>query len=90
MDRSDDRWGKAYNVGSVEIVSISNLAHKIKSTLSAASNVEILGEIDSATHTRYVPSIAKIKTELSVYNIVDLQSSITPTVKWYSEEPRRM
>ena len=89
MDRSDDRWGKAYNVGSVEIVSISNLAHQIKSTLSAASNVEILGEIDSATHTRYVPSIAKIKTELSVSNIVDLQSSVVRTAKWYSEEMGR-
>ena len=83
------RSGEAYNVGSDEAISISNLAQQIKSTLSTASKVEILGEIDSATHTRYVPSIAKIKTELSVSNVVDLQSSIARTAKWYSEEMGR-
>ena len=84
------RSGEAYNVGSDEAISISNLAQQIKSTLSTASKVEILGKIDSATHTRYVPSIAKIKTELSVSNVVDLQSSIARTAKWYSEETRRI
>ena len=49
----------------------------------------ILGEIDSATHTRYVPSIAKIKTELSVSNVIDLQTSIARTADWYAEENRR-
>ena len=83
------RSGEAYNVGSDEAISISNLAQQIKSTLSTVSKVEILGEIDSATHTRYVPSIAKIMTELSVSNVVDLQSSIARTAKWYSEEMGR-
>jgi dTDP-glucose 4,6-dehydratase len=82
------RSGEAYNVGSDEAVSILNLAHQIQLTLPTASNVEILGEIDSATHTRYVPSIAKIKTELSVSNVIDLQTSIARTAKWYLEETR--
>jgi nucleoside-diphosphate-sugar epimerase len=82
------RSGEAYNVGSDEAVSISNLAHQIQSTLPTASKVEILGEIDSATHTRYVPSIAKIKTELSVSNVIDLQTSIARTADWYANEMR--
>jgi nucleoside-diphosphate-sugar epimerase len=82
------RSGEAYNVGSDVEVSISNLAHQIKSTLSSASKVEITGEIDPATHTRYVPSIAKIKTELSVSNVVDLPTSIARTARWYEEEMR--
>ena len=82
------RTGEAYNVGSDEAVSISNLAHQIQSTLSTASKVEILGDIDSSTHTRYVPSIEKIKTELLVSNVLDLQSSIARTAKWFSEETR--
>lgn len=82
------RTGEAYNVGSDVGVSISNLAHQIKSTLSSVSKVEIIGETDPATHTRYVPSIAKIKTELSVSNVVDLQSSIARTARWYEEEMR--
>jgi dTDP-glucose 4,6-dehydratase len=83
------RSGEAYNVGSDEAISISNLAQQIKSTLKIVSKVEIIGKNDPATHTRYVPSIAKIKTELSVSNVVDLQSSVARTAKWYSEEMGR-
>lgn len=82
------RSGEAYNVGSNQAVSISSLANQIKSTLSTMSKVEILGETDSATHTRYVPSIEKIKTELSVSNTIDLQTSISRTANWYAEETR--
>ena len=82
------RSGEAYNVGSDEAVSISNLAHQIQSALSTASKVEILGVNDPTTHTRYVPSIAKIKTELSVSNVIDLQTSIARTADWYAEETR--
>ena len=82
------RSGEAYNVGSDEAISIENLAHQIQSTLSTVSKVEIIGKIDPATHTRYVPSIAKIKTELLVSNVVDLQTSIARTAKWYEEEMR--
>ena len=82
------RSGEAYNVGSDVEVSISNLAHQIKSTLSSVSKVEIIGEIDPATQTRYVPNIGKIKTELSVSNVVDLPTSIARTARWYEEEMR--
>jgi nucleoside-diphosphate-sugar epimerase len=82
------RTGEAYNVGSDVAVSISNLAQQIKSTLLSASKVEIFGQIDPASHTRYVPSIEKITTELSVSNVVDLQTSIARTAKWYEEEMR--
>jgi dTDP-D-glucose 4,6-dehydratase len=51
--------------------------------------VEIIGKNDPATRTRYVPSIEKIKTELSVSNLVDLQTSIARTADWYAEENRR-
>jgi dTDP-glucose 4,6-dehydratase len=83
------RSGEAYNVGSDEAVSISNLAHQVKSALQTATKVEIIGKNDPTTHTRYVPSIEKIKTELSVSNLVDLQTSIARTADWYAEENRR-
>jgi nucleoside-diphosphate-sugar epimerase len=82
------RSGEAYNVGSDEAVSISNLAHRIQSAFSTASKVKILGANNPTSHTRYVPSIAKIKTELSVSNVIDLQTSISRTADWYAEEMR--
>ena len=83
------RTGESYNVGSDEEISILNLALQVKSALQTVSKVEIIGKNDPATRTRYVPSIEKIKTELSVSNLVDLQTSIARTADWYVEENRR-
>jgi UDP-glucuronate decarboxylase len=54
--------GEAYNVGSSDQISISELAHRIRDILSPNKMIRMLGQIDPITsreRLRYVPSISK-------------------------------
>ena len=69
--------GNAYNVGSDDAISISDLAHKVRRVLSAENPVEIKKpRLDGCLPSRYLPSIEKAKTLLSLELRVGLEKAI--------------
>ena len=69
--------GNAYNVGSDDAISISALAHKVRRVLSAENPVEIKKpRLDGCLPSRYLPSIEKAKTLLSLELRVGLERAI--------------
>jgi dTDP-glucose 4,6-dehydratase len=74
--------GAIYNLGSEEGVSIAELAERT-ATLLGAPGFEILGQEDPGWNPgRYVPSTAKIRTELGVTQSVGLDEAIVRTARW--------
>lgn len=71
--------GAVCNVGSEEAVSIAELAHRTAALLGG-SGVEILGQPDPGWNPgRYVPSTARIRTELGVAATTSLDEAIRRT-----------
>jgi dTDP-glucose 4,6-dehydratase len=70
------RSGESYNVGSDEVISMKDLAHKL-SNYSKKSNVviESIGSVGVAGN-RYIPSIEKAKRELGLSVEVSLNDAI--------------
>lgn len=70
--------GEAYNVGSDNAISISDLAHKVRTVLSAENPVEIKvkSRLDGRLPSRYIPSIRKAKKLLSLELRVVLEKAI--------------
>ena len=69
--------GNAYNVGSDDAISISDLAHKVRRVLSAENPVEIKKpRLDGCLPSRYLPSIEKAKTLLSLELRFGLEKAI--------------
>ena len=69
--------GNAYNVGSDDAISISDLAHKVRRVLSAENPVEIKKpRLNGCLPSRYLPSIEKAKTLLSLELRVGLEKAI--------------
>jgi dTDP-glucose 4,6-dehydratase len=74
--------GAIYNVGSEESLSIAELGERV-ARLLGAPGVEILGREDPGWNPgRYVPSTAKIRTELGVTPAVGLDEAIVRTARW--------
>jgi len=74
------RSGKAYNVGSNEVISIADLAHLVRDILAPGKPVAILGQADpSAARNRYVPDIRKAHQELSLNVTIPLAEAIMRT-----------
>ena len=82
--------GAAYNVGSDQAISILNLAGLIKSTLSSAAKIEVMGSSDTngVIRNRYIPSIEKIKRELNVEITVPLSKAIELTTQKHFKLPK--
>lgn len=70
--------GNAYNVGSDETISISDLAHLVRDTLSPKKKVLITGNTlaDNVFRNRYVPDITKAKIDLGLKVTVPLEQAI--------------
>jgi len=69
--------GQAYNVGSDQGLSVAELAHLVRDTLSPDKTVRILGAPDVHRHRDlYVPSIAKVGTELGLRVTIPLRAAI--------------
>ncbi len=74
--------GSVYNVGSEEAVSIADLAIRVASVLGAPG-AEILGKPDAGWNPgRYVPSTARIRSELAVVADTGLDEAIRRTAVW--------
>lgn len=71
--------GETYNLGSEEAVSIADLARRTAAILGGPG-VEILGRPDPGWNPgRYVPSTAKVRRDLGVAPVVDLDEAIRRT-----------
>lgn len=77
---------RPYNVGSETTVSIGDLAHAVARGFSPHAEVRIARTPDSgAPVDRYVPSTARIRTELGVMATVDLDEALARTASWHKE-----
>jgi len=74
--------GTAYNVGSEEELTILQLAYLVKKTLNDSASVVVRGVDTTGNVSRYIPSIHRISSELSVKNRVGLEESIQRTANW--------
>lgn len=78
----DGGSGNAYNVGSDEILSISELAFLIRNLLSPNKSIRVLGgNQDILDRHRYVPDISKIKQHLKCVRKIALSESILHAAK---------
>ncbi len=73
--------GQAYNVGSDEVVSISELAYLVRDLVSPEKLVRTLGKQKerSIKIDRYIPNITKVKLELGLNVEIKLEESIRKT-----------
>ena len=73
---------EAYNVGSDEIVNISQLAHRVRDLISPGKSVKILGKsIDGQDRNRYVPNIDKARQTLGLNLRYNLEQGIICTAE---------
>jgi dTDP-glucose 4,6-dehydratase len=78
----DGESGEAYNVGSDEVVSISELAFMVRDLISPQKSVRILGAPQPSTdRNRYVPDISKIYKHLGLRPTFSLKQSILDTAE---------
>ena len=79
------RPGRAYNVGSDQPISIRDLATAIASAADIREpTLRVLGTaVQGAPPERYVPDIARAKSELAVSLEVGFQDALRRTVGWY-------
>jgi len=75
------RPGQAYNVGSDAEITIHDLAYLVRDALAPDKPVNISGKITAQSYrNRYVPSIAKVKSELGLTVRHSLQDAIRESV----------
>lgn len=73
--------GEVYNVGSDEVISISDLAHLTRDLLAPTKKVCILGRRDqSASRKRYIPDITKAKRCLNLSVTIPLDKAILGSI----------
>ena len=76
----DGKAGEAYNVGSEQEISITDLAHLVRDLVSPEKPVRILGKpVDNAERSRYMPDISKIYRHLGLRPTYTLEQSILDT-----------
>ena len=79
--------GSTYNLGSEQAVSIAGLAERV-ATVLGGPGFEILGRPDPGWNPgRYIPSTEKIRHELGVAPLVDLDEAIRRTAAWNGWTP---
>lgn len=72
-----------YNLGSEEAISIGDLAARTAQVLASEGGYEILGQADPGWNPgRYVPSTAKVRTEMGLVPCVGLDEAIRRTAAW--------
>lgn len=74
--------GETYNVGSDRVISIGDLAFKVRDLIAPHKSVRILGVSSdlAAIRNRYIPSISKIKLLHNLSPRVTLEDAILSTV----------
>jgi nucleoside-diphosphate-sugar epimerase len=75
---------RAYNVGSDEAIDIAGTARAVAALVDPAPAVRIHGErLERALPERYVPSIARARTELGLEPTIALPEAIRRTIAWH-------
>ncbi len=72
-----------YNVGGSEIISISDLATKIKNIINPKVSI-VFNENENIKSDKYIPDINKIKKELNLFPKINIDKCIIETHKWYT------
>ncbi len=77
--------GEAYNVGSMESISIANLAERVCGVLASKSRIKIKGHSQhDVTPSLYVPDCRKARSYLDIAAPMKLDEAIQRTAKWYA------
>ena len=80
------RTGQAYNVGSDEVLTISELAHLVRDIVAPEKSVIILGEGESGgDRNRYIPDISKAQYELKL----ELRKPLSESIRTLADVHRR-
>jgi dTDP-glucose 4,6-dehydratase len=75
---------RAYNVGSEQAVSISELAHRVAEIAGVGAAVEVRGTPRIGERPeRYVPSTLRARSELHLEERIDLSESIRRTLAFH-------
>jgi UDP-glucuronate decarboxylase len=84
------RPGEVYNVGSDEVVTIAELAHRVRDLLAPNKPVRVQGQRqDTSGRNRYVPDIRKAHAELGLGVTIPLAESIRRTGAAHRERVMR-
>lgn len=73
---------EAYNVGSDQYMSLSELADRVKRCFKNKINIKIQGDLIDPINV-YVPDVSKIKNNLGVLESVNIDEAITKTIKFH-------
>ncbi len=74
----------AFNVGSVEAVSIRELAQIVAEELDPTLRVHVVGNSAiGAKRVQYIPSVHKAETELGLRPLINLREAIRRTATWH-------
>ena len=77
--------GRPYNVGSSEVISVGDLAYRIRDLIYPGGPVQFGDVIGQGPPPRYVPSVDRAKAELGLEPHVGLDEAIMRTAKWNIE-----
>jgi dTDP-glucose 4,6-dehydratase len=83
----DGATGRAYNVGSNDALTISELAHRVNQVVGGCG-VEVAGAASDPTDL-YVPDTTRLRTELKFTPAISLDMAIARTAAWYRDMTRR-
>ena len=76
--------GRAYNVGSDQAISISDLAYLIRDTIAPQKTVQISRAIrPDGVRSRYIPDIHRAQSELGLKITISLRTAIRETASAY-------
>jgi nucleoside-diphosphate-sugar epimerase len=77
------RAGRAYNVGSEDAISISELAQRIIAIAGATVEIKVMHPTQAGRGpTRYVPDISRLRAELDYKPQYGLDESLKRTISW--------
>jgi nucleoside-diphosphate-sugar epimerase len=75
---------EAFNVGSDQAISISELAHAVVAAVGSTSDVQVMQPATKGTRIRqYVPSVKKARERLGLKGEVSLEEAVRRTVRWH-------
>lgn len=77
--------GRAYNVGSEESLSITELARRVCEVLGRAPRLRVLRPAsDDAVTSHYVPNVTRSRSELGLPPPLPLNEAISRMARWYA------
>ncbi len=80
--------GRAYNVGAEQAVTLTELAHLVRDTLSPGKNVLILGTpVPGQAPDSYIPDTRRARQELGLATWTPLAAAIRNTADWLRSQP---